>query len=67
MNTDALKGKIKGLSKTQADVADAIGISLSRFNVKINNSGAEFTLGEVRAIRDVLHLTPEETDSIFFS
>lgn len=67
MNADALKGKIKGHAMTQSDVADAIGISLSRFNAKINNCGAEFTLGEVRAIRDVLCLTPEETDFIFFS
>lgn len=67
MNTDVLKGKIKEHAMTQADVAESIGISLSRFNAKLNNCGAEFTLGEVRAIRDLLCLTPEQTDFIFFS
>ncbi|MBQ6430811.1 MAG: DUF739 domain-containing protein [Oscillospiraceae bacterium] len=67
MNSDVLKGKIRENALTQSDVAEKIGISLSRFNAKINNCGAEFTLGEVRAIKDLLHLTAEQTDFIFFS
>lgn len=67
MNGALLKGKIREKSLTQKDVADKIGISLSRFNAKLNNSGgAEFSLGEVRAIKSLLKLNPEQVDLIFF-
>ena len=52
---------------TQEDIASKIGISLSRFNAKLNNTGgAEFSLGEVRAIKALLCLNSEAVDSIFF-
>lgn len=67
MNGALLKGKIKENSLTQKDVADKIGISLSRFNAKLNNSGgAEFSLGEVRAIKSLLKLNSDQVDRIFF-
>ena len=67
MNTDLLKGKIREHALTQEQLAAQIGLSLSRFNAKINGTGgAEFTLGEVRAIRKVLSLNSEQTDLIFF-
>ena len=67
MNGALLKGKIREKSLTQKDVADKIGISLSRFNAKLNNSGgAEFSLGEVRAIKNLLKLNSEQVDLIFF-
>lgn len=67
MNGALLKGKIREKSLTQKDVADNIGISLSRFNAKLNNSGgAEFSLGEVRAIKSLLKLNSEQVDLIFF-
>lgn len=68
MNTALLKGEIRAKSLTQGDVASKIGISLSRFNAKLNNSGgAEFSLGEVRAIKNLLELSPELVDLIFFT
>lgn len=68
MNTALLKGEIRSKSLTQEDVASEIGISLSRFNAKLNNSGgAEFSLGEVRAIKTLLELSPERVDLIFFN
>lgn len=67
MNRDLLKGKIREKSMTQGDVAERIGISLSRFNAKLNNSGgAEFSLGEVRAIKSLLGLNSEQVELIFF-
>lgn len=67
MNRDLLKGKIREKSMTQGDVAERIGISLSRFNAKLNNSGgAEFSLGEVRAIKSLLGLDSEQVELIFF-
>lgn len=66
VNGNRLKGKIKERGKVQADVAAAIGLSASRFNAKINGKGgAEFTLGEVRAMSEYLCLTKDEQDYIF--
>ena len=68
MNAALLKGKMREKSMTQSDVAERIGISLSRFNAKLNNSGgAEFSLGEVRAIKSLLHLDSALVDEIFFA
>lgn len=68
MNADILKGKIRGKAMTQEDVAGKIGLSLSRFNAKINETGgAEFSLGEIRSIKALFHLDAEEVDEIFFS
>lgn len=67
MNCALLKGKIREQAMTQGDVAEKIGISLSRFNAKLNNSGgAEFSLGEVRAIKALLQLSAEQVGQIFF-
>lgn len=67
MNKDMLKGQIRSLGMTQGDAAEKIGISLSRFNAKINGTdGAEFSLGEVQALKELLHLNPEQVDQIFF-
>jgi hypothetical protein len=53
---------------SQQDVASKIGVSLSRFNAKLNNTdGAQFTLREVKDMRVLLDLTPEQVDQIFFS
>lgn len=68
MDAAALKGKIKAKSMAQRDVAQKTGISLSRFNAKLNGTkGAEFTLGEIKALRRVLDINTEETEYIFFS
>ena len=67
MNSALLKGEIRAKSMTQEDVAAEIGISLSRFNAKLNNTGgAEFSLGEVRALKELLSLDAEQIDAIFF-
>lgn len=68
MKSAILKGKMSEKSLTQNDVAQRIGLSLSRFNAKLNGyNGAEFSLGEVRAMKKLLELTTEQIDSIFFS
>lgn len=68
MNAALLKGKIREKELTQHDVAEKIGLSLSRFNAKLNSTGgAEFSLGEVRAIRSLLALDAKQVDLIFFS
>lgn len=68
MNAAMLKGRLRELSMTQADAAQSIGLSLSNFNKKLNETrNAEFSLGEVRALREALHLDSAQVEKIFFS
>lgn len=68
MNGALLKGKMREHGLTQKEVAEKIGVSLSRFNAKLNETGgAEFSLGEVRAMIPILRLTPDLVDDIFFN
>lgn len=68
MNTNLLKGKLRELGLTQADAAAQLGVSLSRFNAKLNKrEGAEFSLGELKALKVLLALTGEQVDQIFFA
>ena len=67
MNGNILRGKFREKNMTQADVAAKIGISLSRFNAKLNEAGgAEFTLGEVLALKRLFDISAEQMDEIFF-
>lgn len=68
MQANMLKGKLAENGMTQANAAERIGISLSRFNAKLNETrGAEFSLGEVLALKNVLNLSPEQINQIFFT
>lgn len=68
MNSNILKGKMRERELTQSAVASTIGLSLSRFNAKLNNSdGAEFSLGEIRALKEFFNLDAAQVDQIFFS
>ena len=68
MQANMLKGTLTENGMTQANAAERIGISLSRFNAKLNETrGAEFSLGEVLALKNVLNLSPEQIDQIFFT
>ena len=67
MRVNLLKGKLREHGLTQGDVAEKMGISLSRFNAKLNErEGAEFSLGEVKALKSILGLTAKQTEQIFF-
>ena len=66
MNTDMLKGKIRERARTQESVAKSIGISVNRFNAKLNETDeAEGSLGEVNALVKVLCMWPEHRDQMF--
>lgn len=68
MNVNLLKGKIKEHALTQGEVAEKMGVSLSRFNAKLNGrGGAEFSLGELQALKSILALTSRQVDQIFFA
>ena len=67
MNINLLKGKMREKALTQEDVASKMGVSLSRFNAKLNErGGAEFSLGELQALRGILQLNAKQTEQIFF-
>ena len=66
VNSDLLKGKIREKALVQQEVAKRIGVSLSRFNAKLNGTGgAEFNLHEAQAIQQLLDLTEEQAYEIF--
>lgn len=68
MNTNLLKGKMRENALTQEDMARKMGISLSRFNAKLNErGGAEFSLGELQTLKSILSLTSKQVDQIFFA
>ncbi len=67
MNINLLKGKMREKAMTQQAVAARLGVSLSRFNAKLNErAGAEFSLGELQALRHILQLNAKQTEQIFF-
>lgn len=68
MNTDLLKGMLREKALTQSDAAERLGISLSTFNAKLNGrGGAEFSLGELRALKGLLSLNGRQVERIFFA
>lgn len=55
-------------SDTQETLADAMGLSLSRFNAKVNErDGAAFTQNEMQFIIDRYSLSNDDAINIFFS
>ena len=68
MNKNMFISKMKLFGDTQASLAEALGISLTRLNEKINEvNGAEFWQSEIAFFRNRWGLTAEEVDQIFFA
>lgn len=67
MNKAALKGLIVTNDGSQAKLAEAMGLSLSRLNAKINESGAEFSKSEIEFIRSRYKLSRKQVMDIFFT
>lgn len=67
MNSQKLKGIIKMYDGSQSVLADAMGLSLSRLNAKINETNAEFTQSEIAFIRDRYKLSKSDVTDIFFT
>ena len=67
MKKNIFESKMKLHGDIQSDLAKFLGISLSRFNAKLNGTdGAEFTRSEIQKIKERYNLTSEEIDEIFF-
>ena len=67
MNSQMLKGIIRMKDGSQSVLAEAMGISLSRLNAKINETGAEFSQSEIVFIRDRYKLSRKQVTDIFFN
>ena len=68
MNKNKFVGMMKMHGDNQSDLAEAMNISLQRFNDKLNErNGAEFNQGEIQIFKDRYSATPEDIDDIFFT
>lgn len=67
MNKPLLASFMAKNQDTQETLANAMGISLSRLNAKINErDGAAFTQSEIQFIIDRYELTDEDVMQVFF-
>ena len=68
MNTNLLKSYIVRYDRIQKNLADAMGISLSRLNAKINEcDGAEFTQSEISFMAQRYGLSSADIEAVFFA
>jgi transcriptional regulator with XRE-family HTH domain len=65
-NREKLKGKIVENGLTQEQLAEILGIRIATLNYKVNNK-SEFKASEIKKLAEVLHLTDEEVNTIFFA
>jgi DNA-binding XRE family transcriptional regulator len=68
MNKNLFVGMMKAHGDNQADLANAMGISLQAFNAKLNErNGACFNKAEIQTFKDRYNASAEDIDSIFFT
>ena len=65
MNSNLLKSVIVKHGDTQEKLAEAMGLSVSALNLRINGH-IEFRRNEINYIKQRYDLTPAEVDEIFF-
>lgn len=66
VNTNKIKGRMKELEITQADVAKALNIAQPTANQKINNI-RPFDLEEAETLTKLLDIAPEDFGIYFFA
>lgn len=66
VNTNKLKGRMKELEITQADVAKSLGIAQPTANQKLNNIRS-FDLEEAEKLSAMLHIEAGEFGTYFFA
>lgn len=67
MDKSLLKSYIVRYDGKQSVLAEAMELSLSRLNAKINGTNAEFTQGEIDFIRKRYNLGQSDVSAIFFN
>lgn len=66
VNTNKLKGRMKELEITQADVAKGLGIAQPTANQKLNNIRS-FDLEEAEKLSAMLHIETGDFGTYFFA
>ncbi len=66
MNKQKFVGIMYENGDNQGKLAEAMDISLSRLNAKINGSG-EFSQSEIQFIKDRYSLDADKVDEVFFT
>lgn len=67
MNKNRLEAVMKLNGDTGTSLSQFLGMARSTFSAKINETkGAEFTQGEINAIKNKYNLSADETVEIFF-
>lgn len=61
-----LEGKIVESGLNQTWIAEQLGMTLATFNYKVNNK-TEFKASEIKKLAEILHLTADEVNEIFFA
>ena len=64
-NMDVLRGKMTERRVSIEEMARLIGVDASTFYRKMKSDGANFTVGQMHKIVEVLQLTTEEASTIF--
>ena len=67
MNKNLLKSVMAARGDTQEILAEAMGLSLSRLNAKINGKKAEFRQAEINFIKERYKLSASDVEEIFFN
>ena len=67
VNVDKLKGVMKEKRINVETLASMIGIDRATLYRKLNSAGETFTIKEANQIVQILGLTREEADRIFFA
>lgn len=65
-NTLKLKAVILERGFTQEQIAALLGMTIATFNYKVNNK-SEFKASEIKKLSEILNLTAEEVNAIFFA
>lgn len=67
MNKNLFRSVLAFNNDTYITLAVALGITAQSVSNKVNERGTEFTLGEIKIIRDRYNLSADAIESIFFA
>lgn len=67
MDVSLLRARMHDNRVSVSEIANHIGMDDSTFYRKLQDNGEKFTVAQVREMAKKLHLSPEETNEIFFS
>lgn len=66
MNAEMLAAKIEASGRSKSEIAEALGITRQGLYNKLSGDN-EFKSSEIRRLSEILCLTPDERDLIFFA